>query len=108
MVWQVRAYTPEDIEWLAERGLIPETDPSVCADPPDPSLPRMWFNAVPEPKVGKVRIHVDVNAPGPHTTQELLDRGARIVEVRPGGERWTVIADPEGNEFCLFGVNEQE
>ena len=77
-------------------------------DPPDPSLPRMWFNAVPEPKVGKVRIHVDVNAPGPHTTQELLDRGARIVEVRPGGERWTVIADPEGNEFCLFGVNEQE
>ena len=61
--WTVRPYDEEDLTWLAERGLTPETDPSVGVDPPDLSLPNLWFNEVPEPKVGKVRIHLDMNVP---------------------------------------------
>ena len=57
--WQVQPYDDEDLAWLAERGLTPETDPSVGVLPPDASLPSLWFNEVPEPKVGKARIHLD-------------------------------------------------
>ena len=102
--WSVRPYSNEDLAWLAERGLTPETDPSVCIEPPNPSLPTMWFVSVPEPKVGKVRIHVDVNVP-PGGIDGLLEHGARIVEAHPDGQRWTIMADPEGNEFCAFEID---
>jgi hypothetical protein len=106
--WRVRAYTPEDIAWLAEQGLTPESDPSVCVDPPDAALPTIWFNSVPEPKVGKVRIHIDVNVPDSGAIGRLEELGARIVESHPGGERWTIMADPEGNEFCAFPIDTDE
>jgi catechol 2,3-dioxygenase-like lactoylglutathione lyase family enzyme len=106
--WQVRPYAPEDIEWLAEQGLTPESDPSVCVDPPDASLPTLWFNSVPEPKVGKVRIHLDVNVPDAAGIGRLEGLGAHIVESHPGGERWTIMADPEGNEFCVFPIDTDE
>jgi hypothetical protein len=54
------------------------------------------FGTVPEPKTVKNRIHWDV------TTDDLAlltDAGATVVERQP---RWTVMADPEGNEFCAF------
>ena len=106
--WQVRPYTPEDIAWLAEQGLTPESNPSVCVDPPDASLPTLWFNSVPEPKVGKVRIHLDVNVPNAAGIGRLEGLGARIVESRPSGEVWTIMADPEGNEFCVFPIDSDE
>jgi hypothetical protein len=54
------------------------------------------FGSVPEPKTVKNRIHWDV-----HTSDLdlLLDAGATVVDRQP---RWTVLADPEGNEFCAF------
>jgi hypothetical protein len=54
------------------------------------------FVPVPEPKTVKNRIHWDVDT----TDLTLLtDAGARVVGTQP---RWTVMADPEGNEFCAF------
>ena len=63
---------------------------------------------VPEPKAGKNRLHIDVRADGSSTEQELerlLGLGARRVDVgQPADASWTVLADPEGNEFCLLGT----
>lgn len=54
---------------------------------------------VPEPKTVKNRIHWDVDTPD---LDALLDAGARVVRARDDDIRWTVLADPEGNEFCAF------
>jgi glyoxalase superfamily protein len=57
------------------------------------------FVPVPEPKTVKNRIHWDVDVAD---VQLLLDHGATVLR-EPGGDiRWTVLADPEGNEFCAF------
>ncbi len=56
----------------------------------------VWINAVPEPKTAKNRMHLDVHA---RSVDELLALGATVVDEQP---RWTVMADPEGGEFCAF------
>ena len=56
----------------------------------------LTFAAVPEPKTVKNRIHWDVQT---DDVQLLVDAGATILDEQP---RWTVMADPEGNEFCAF------
>ncbi|MGH3657898.1 MAG: VOC family protein [Micromonosporaceae bacterium] len=60
---------------------------------------RIWFNAVPEPKTGKLRVHLDVHTDSVAGLEAL---GARVI--RPPDEEihWTVMADPEGGEFCAF------
>jgi hypothetical protein len=50
---------------------------------------------VPEPRTVKNRVHWDVRG----DVAELERAGARILREMP---RWTVMADPEGNEFCVF------
>jgi predicted enzyme related to lactoylglutathione lyase len=68
---------------------------------------RILFIEVPEPKQGKNRIHLDL-VPAAGTRDEelarLLDIGARIVDdLRVAdGTGWVVLADPEGNEFCIL------
>jgi hypothetical protein len=104
--WTLRRYADEDIAFLASEGLTPETDPSVCVEPPDPALPTLWLNKVPEPKVGKVRIHLDVNVADVSGIDRLIDLGASVVQERPGGNDWTIMADPEGNEFCAFVIGD--
>jgi hypothetical protein len=63
----------------------------------------------PDDKVVKNRVHLDLN-PGASATveeraleiQRALALGATVVDVGQGGdESWTVLADPEGNEFCV-------
>ena len=56
------------------------------------------FNPVPEPKTGKNRVHWDVWG----TTSELVSAGATLLRARDDGISWDVLADPEGNEFCVF------
>jgi hypothetical protein len=53
------------------------------------------FDPVPEPKTVKNRIHWDVYG----DAGDLVTRGATMLAELP---RWTVLADPEGNEFCVF------
>jgi predicted enzyme related to lactoylglutathione lyase len=68
--------------------------------------------SVPEHKTLKNRLHLDLRADGNSTEQELqrlLDAGARPVDVgQPADASWVVLADPEGNEFCLLARSVQE
>jgi predicted enzyme related to lactoylglutathione lyase len=79
-------------------------DPSIAIHAPAGGL-RIWFNKVPEPKVVKNRVHIDINMPDGAELERLQRLGARILgEIREAEERvrWTIMADPEGNEFCAF------
>ena len=62
--------------------------------------PNMWFNAVPEPKSAKNRLHFDLRAPGPipEEVARLVALGATVLRE---GTDIVVMADPEGNEFCV-------
>ena len=66
--------------------------------------PAWYFTKVPEPKLAKNRVHVDLTTPDPDAVQRLVALGAIIVgehEMPGGSHRWTVMQDPEGNEFCV-------
>jgi predicted enzyme related to lactoylglutathione lyase len=71
-----------------------------------PEGPLLYFNQVPEPKTVKNRIHLCLR---PKTSREeevdrLLGLGATLVTDRreSDGAGWAVLADPEGNEFCVL------
>ncbi|MGP8002090.1 MAG: VOC family protein [Streptosporangiaceae bacterium] len=68
--------------------------------------PQLYFTTVPEPKQVKNRVHLDLLPPG-HGQRAELDRlaslGARVIGGQPPGAGWVILADPEGNEFCLEG-----
>lgn len=68
---------------------------------PDSPGPTVWVNGVPEPKTGKVRLHLDVDLRDGRTVDDLLALGATVLR-EPGEEPWWVLADPEGHEFCAF------
>jgi predicted enzyme related to lactoylglutathione lyase len=69
------------------------------------SLPKLLLQQVPEAKAGKNRMHLDIETPTvDDEVQRLVALGARRVEVdarSEHGTRWVVMADPEGNEFCV-------
>ena len=66
---------------------------------------RILFQPVPEPKTVKDRIHLDVNLNGrdkDEARKDLEARGASFLnEASQGPHTWYVMADPEGNEFCI-------
>ncbi len=68
--------------------------------------PTLIFSPTTEPKAGALRMHFDVNATDRDQDAELerlLSLGARPADVgQTGEEAWRVLADPEGNEFCLL------
>jgi hypothetical protein len=68
--------------------------------------PTLVFGRVPDPTPGKLRLHIDVSPTDrdqDDELQRLLDLGARPADVgQTGEESWHVLADPEGNEFCLL------
>jgi hypothetical protein len=69
-------------------------------------VPTVLFQTVPDPTPGKNRLHLDVNATDRDQDAELerlLELGATRADVgQAGTEGWHVLADPEGNEFCLL------
>jgi Glyoxalase-like domain len=68
-----------------------------------PGMPwAMVFQWVPEPKTVKNRMHWDVWG----ETQSVLATGARLLRGRDDEIGWDVLADPEGNEFCVFTRHE--
>ena len=62
--------------------------------------PNMWFVRVPEAKIAKNRVHFDLRAPGP-VADEVARLTALGAAVLGDGPNLTVMADPEGNEFCV-------
>jgi Glyoxalase-like domain len=102
--YRVRPYLDEDLEALRATGIEDvEDDPTVAVDGPN-GEPTLWFNQVPEGKVVKNRVHLDLM---PDTsmeaeTERLLSLGATVVRAyEDGGAPWTVMRDPEGNELCV-------
>jgi catechol 2,3-dioxygenase-like lactoylglutathione lyase family enzyme len=73
---------------------------------PHGPAPTITFALVPDPTPGKVRLHLDLNAtdrPQAAELDRLLSLGARRADVgQTGEESWVVLADPDGNEFCLL------
>jgi Glyoxalase-like domain len=68
------------------------------------------FHQVPDPKTVKNRVHLDITTSASDRDAEikrLLALGARPVDIgQTGAESWTVLADPEGNEFCVIRPKE--
>ncbi|RKR90960.1 putative enzyme related to lactoylglutathione lyase [Micromonospora pisi] len=81
-------------------------DPEALAQAPDGAGPSLLFIQVPEGKAVKNRLHLDLQ-PGDRTRDEevvrLIGLGATQVadHRRPDGTGWVLLADPEGNEFCV-------
>ncbi|WP_343955320.1 VOC family protein [Nonomuraea longicatena] len=73
---------------------------------PDPVAVCVDVLAVPEPKTGKNRVHLDLATTSAAHQAELVARlkglGATPADVGQGEVPWTVLADPEGNEFCVL------
>jgi catechol 2,3-dioxygenase-like lactoylglutathione lyase family enzyme len=104
-------------DFLREQG-VPESEwnsASAVVDP-DGAGPRIYFQKVPESKVVKNRVHLDLSVSAGSRVpleerqravdaevQRLTGLGATVF--RPGsverGEYWVVMQDPEGNEFCV-------
>lgn len=109
-------YPPEMRQALLDGGLSEEAlgDRSIAEDPTKQG-PRLFFQRVPEAKTVKNRVHIDINAtPGRRPTgpeleaevRRLTDLGASVIREHdqlwgPFPEHHFVMADPEGNEFCV-------
>ena len=71
-------------------------------DVPGMPFESLVFSPVPEPKTVKNRVHWDVKVPDQAAVDALEAHGATVLR-RPDDEiSWTVMADPEGNEFCVL------
>lgn len=72
--------------------------------PPEGGLP-LGLQRVPEPRVGKNRVHVDFGGDDRAAeVKRLVELGAKeVAEHSVPGLAWTVLTDPEGNEFCVSG-----
>jgi predicted enzyme related to lactoylglutathione lyase len=73
---------------------------------PDPVAVCIDVLAVPEPKTVKNRVHLDLATTSAAHQADLVTRlqdlGATPADVGQGDVSWTVLADPEGNEFCVL------
>ena len=84
-------------------------DDEVVLEPPEGSAedgvaPDLLFLRVPEDKTGKNRLHLDLRPKDQAAEVARLEaRGARRADVGQGPEvSWVVLADPDGNEFCVL------
>jgi hypothetical protein len=97
--------------WIAalgdyERRDVNEQYVAIVPRERDAGRPAILFQKVPEPKIVKNRVHLDLRGESMREEVErLLALGATFVAERTLGEgvRWTVMADPEGNELCVAG-----
>jgi hypothetical protein len=110
--WDVAPYDEEELARLASRGVDdPEDDPSVMVQPPEETAeaPTLFFTEVPENKIVKNRVHLDLQAEDDLEAEvERLERlGASIRNwAEEDGGMWCVMLDPEGNEFCVMPPDE--
>ena len=105
---------------LAQMGVPEDQRNSRSAiEDPDGAGPRLFFQQVPEDKVAKNRVHLDVRAApgleGPERMAALEDECDRLVALGatklrrsepepPMSQGFIVMADPEGNEFCILDI----
>ncbi len=116
--WSVEPQDETFIRTMIEQGHATEADTTThhgrlvwreatAIRPPqdDHATGRILFQLVPEPKIAKNRVHLDVRLPGADLDAyraRLIERGATTLgHGRQGPHTWTTFADPEGNEFCV-------
>jgi hypothetical protein len=99
--YAVAPYDDEELARLRANGIDePEDDPSVLVEAATPGAPRLFFTLVPEAKVVKNRVHLDLRA------ADVDEEAARLVKLGATElarlEGWITLADPEGNEFDVL------
>jgi hypothetical protein len=98
-IHSLSAWWSEVLGWPSEV----DSDGDVVLRPP--GGPEWLFLAVPEGKTVKNRIHFDfVPDDQDAEVQRLLELGARHVDIGQGEQSWVVLADPDGNEFCILSA----
>lgn len=77
---------------------------------PEKVGPNLLFQQVPEPKTVKNRLHVELETTNlPTEVARLTSLGARkLQDVAENGSQWVVMADPEGNEFCVVLTQQKD
>ena len=94
--------------WWAEAlnwEIVDDSDVSVEIRDPSGAGPTLYFGNVPEVKTVKNRLHLDF-VPDDQAVEvdRLIAMGARRVDGGQGDAPWVVLADPEGNEFCVLSA----
>ena len=98
--------------WTRALGwkVLSERAREIVIGPGEDALVGMCFMPVTDPKKVKNRVHLDLTSSAQDRDQEikrLLALGARRADIgQTGEESWTVLADPEGNEFCVIRPKE--
>jgi hypothetical protein len=91
----------EALGWM----VVGEDDDELEIRPAPDRLPGLLFGSVPEAKAGKNRLHLDFRpADQAAEVARLLALGARPADVGQQDVSWVVLADPEGNEFCVLSA----
>ncbi|HEX2312476.1 MAG TPA: VOC family protein [Thermomonospora sp.] len=83
--------------------ILEEDEESVALGVDAGTYPKILFLRVPDPKTVKNRLHLDLTPDDQAAEVErILALGARRVDIGQGEQSWVVLADPEGNEFCVL------
>jgi len=92
------------LDWM----IFYESDTEVVISKDDKTFPGLVFVPVPEEKTVKNRLHIDLNPTEDRDAEieRLVGLGARRIDIGQGDVGWTVLADPEGNEFCVLRARE--
>jgi hypothetical protein len=98
--YDIAPYDDAELDRLRERGIDDvNDDPTVLVEPADGSPPRLFFQLVPEAKVAKNRVHLDLASDD--RAAEVARLGSLGARVQAEYEHWTTMTDPDGNEFCV-------
>jgi hypothetical protein len=93
--------------WQVATGwqIVDEYSGALELAPAPGQTPSMMFIEVAEPKRGKNRLHLDwVPDDQQAEVERLVSLGASRVDIGQGSAPWVVLADPEGNEFCILAA----
>jgi predicted enzyme related to lactoylglutathione lyase len=83
--------------------VVSEAEDEVVIAPDESTKPDLVFGIAPEGKSVKNRLHIDLNPDDQEAeVRRLVGLGARRIDIGQGDVPWTVMADPEGNEFCVL------
>ena len=93
--------------WCSALGWVVVDDGPVVFEiqPEAGRVPGIMFLPSPEPKAGQNRLHIDLRPDDQAAEVErLIGLGATRVDIGQGEVSWVVLADPEGNEFCVLAA----
>ena len=89
--------------WIAIRAAGPELTDAMLVE--SAQSPALSFVLVADDKIVKNRVHIDVTPIDRSQDDEvsrLVSLGAKRIDIGQSGTSWVVLADPEGNEFCVM------